>query len=142
MLNLEKVMSRDVVTVNQNTEIYEALRMMVDGNITGLPVLNDDGRLVGIVTEKDVMSRMLKTHSTQGKAADYMTTEVISFTVNDNLLDVISALANNNFRRVPIVSEEKLVGIISRSDIISYLFSLELKDRGVIATAVKGRVFV
>ena len=142
MVNLEKIMSRDVVTVNQNAEIYDVLRMMVDGNITGLPVLDDDGKLVGIVTEKDVMSRMLTTHNTQGKAADYMTAEVISFNVNDNLLDVISALAKNNFRRVPIVSGEKLVGIISRSDIISYLFSLELKDRGKIVTAVKGKIFV
>ncbi|MHC4639674.1 MAG: CBS domain-containing protein [Planctomycetota bacterium] len=141
MVSLEKIMSRDVVTVNQNAEIYDALRMMVDGNITGLPVLDDDGRLVGIVTEKDVMSRMLTTHNTQGNAADYMTTDVISFNVNDDLLDIISALAKNDFRRVPIVSEEKLVGIISRSDIITYLFSLEVKDRGNVATAVKGKVF-
>ena len=139
MISLEKIMSRAVVTVRRTTDIYDAIRMMADGNITGLPVVDEDEKLVGIVTEKDVMRRLLNTRSTEGKVQDYMTTDVISFNENDNLLDVINTLVENKFRRVPIESGGKLVGIISRRDIISYIFSLELKDRGVLTTAVRGR---
>lgn len=115
--------------------------MMSDGNVTGLPVVDEDDKLVGIVTEKDVMRRLLNTRSTEGKVEDYMTGDVISFNENDNLSDVINTLVENNFRRVPVESEGKLVGIISRRDIISYIFSLELHDRGVLATAVRGRSY-
>ena len=139
MTNLGNIMSRDVVTVRTTTDIYDATRMMSDGNITGLPVVDDDENLVGIIAEKDVMKRLLDTQSIEGKVQDCMTTNVISFNVNDKLLDVISTLVENNFRKVPIESEGKLVGIISRRDIISDIFSLALKDRGELTKAVKGR---
>jgi CBS domain-containing protein len=141
MISLEKIMTRDVVTVGRTADIYDAIRMMADGNITGLPVVDEDEKLVGVVTEKDVMRYLLNTQSTKGKAQDCMTTDVVSVNVNDTLLNVISILVNNGFRRVPIVSEGMLVGIISRSDIILYMFSLELKDRGVLIAAVGGKVF-
>ena len=140
MTSLDKIMTRDVVVVEQTADIYDAIRMMSDGNITGLPVVDGDGKLVGVVTERDVMGRLLSTQSTQGRVQDCMTTDVVSLDTNDSLLDVISTLAEKGFRRVPIVSEGKLAGIISRSDIISYLFGCELKDRGAIAGTVKGKV--
>jgi CBS domain-containing protein len=139
MTSLRKIMTRDVVTVRRTTDIYDAIRMMSDGNITGLPVVDEDDKLVGILTAKDVMRRLLNTRGTEGKVQDCMTTDVISFNENDNLLDVINTLVENKFRKVPIESEGKLVGIISRRDIISYIFSLELKDRGELTRAIKGR---
>lgn len=140
MTTLDKIMTRDVVVVEQTADIYDAIRMMSDGNITGLPVVDGDGKLVGVVTERDVMGRLLNKQSTQGRVQDCMTTDVVSLDINDSLLDVISTLVERGFRRVPIVSEGKLSGIISRSDIISYLFGYELKDRGAIAATVKGKV--
>ena len=68
-----------------------------------------------------------------------MTSDVISFNENGELLDVIRTLVENKFHEVPIESEGKLVGIICRRDIISYIFSLELKDRGELTRAVEGR---
>jgi CBS domain-containing protein len=139
MISLKKIMTRDVVSVKRTTDIFDAIRMMSDGNITGLPVVDEDEKLVGIVTAKDVMKLLLNTQSVEGKVEDCMTTNVVSFNENDKLLDVINTLVENKFRKVPIESKGKLVGIISRRDIISYIFSLELKDRGVLTTAIKGR---
>ena len=139
MTSLGEIMTRDVVTVRTTTDIYDAIRMMSDGNITGLPVVDEDNKLVGIVTAKDVMRRLLNTRNTEGQVQDCMTTDVISFNENDKLLDVINTLVENKFRKVPIESEGKLVGIISRRDIISYIFSLELKDRGELTKAIMGR---
>ena len=140
MTSLDKIMTRDVVAIERTADVYDAIRMMSDGNITGLPVVDEDGKLVGIVTERDVMGRLLTTQSTEGQVQDCMTTDVISFDVNDSLLDVISTLVEKGFRRVPVVSEGKLAGIISRSDIISHLFGCELKDRGAFSAAVRGKV--
>ncbi|MHC4648608.1 MAG: CBS domain-containing protein [Planctomycetota bacterium] len=134
-------MTRDVVTIAPNADIYDAIRMMSDGNITGMPVVDENERLVGIVTEKDVIRRLLTTKSTEGEVKDCMITDVVSFDVNDSLFDVISTLVEKGFRRAPIQSEGRLKGIISRSDIISYLFSCELKDRGALATAIAGKFF-
>jgi CBS domain-containing protein len=139
MTSLGTIMTKDVVTVKTSTDIYDAIRMMADGNITGLPVVDDDDKLVGIVTAKDVMRRLLNTRNTEGQVQDCMTTDVISFNENDKLLDVINTLVENKFRKVPIESEGKLVGIISRRDVISYIFSLELKDRGELTKAIQGK---
>ena len=139
MISLGKIMSRDVVTVKITTDIYDAIRLMADGNITGLPVVDEDEKIVGIITAKDVMRHLLNTQSTDGKVQDCMTTDVISFNENENLLDVINTLVENKFRKVPIESEGKLVGIVSRRDILSYIFSLELKDRGELTKAIRGK---
>jgi CBS domain-containing protein len=142
MINLEKIMTRDVVTARITTNMYDAVRMMSDGNITGLPVVDEDEKLVGVVTEKDVMRYLLNTENIEGTVQDCMTAEVISLNMNDNnLLDAIKILVEKKFRRVPIESEGKLEGIISRRDVILYIFSCELKDRGVIQATVGGKVF-
>ena len=139
MISLGKIMTRDVVTVRTTTVIYDAIRMMADGNITGLPVVDEDEKLMGIITAKDIMRHLLNTRGTEGEVQDCITTDVISFNENDDLLDVINTLVENKFRKVPIESEGKLVGIISRRDIISYIFSLELKDRGELTKAIRGK---
>jgi CBS domain-containing protein len=141
MTSLEGIMTRDVVTINQDADLYDAIRMMADGNITGLPVLDDAERLVGIVTEKDLLNHLLETNSTDGKVRDCMTLDVVTSDLHDNLLDVMRTLVENGFRRVPVVSEGRMLGIVSRRDIILYLFGLQLKDRGVIAASLGGKVF-
>ncbi|MHC4476716.1 MAG: CBS domain-containing protein [Planctomycetota bacterium] len=142
MISLEKIMTRDVVTISRTADIYDAIRMMADGNITGLAVVDEDEKLVGMVTEKDVMKWLLSTQTTEGKVQDCMRTDVVSFNVNDNLVDVIKTLVKRGFRRVPVECAGKLEGIISRRDIILYIFSCELKDRGMLSAAVGGKVFV
>ncbi len=143
MENLEKIMTKDVVTAMMATDLYDAVRMMSDGNITGLPVVDEDEKLVGVVTEKDVMRYLLNTENIEGTVQDCMTADVISLNLNDNnLLDVIKILTEKKFRRVPIESEGKLKGIISRSDVILYIFRCALKDREAINDSIKDDVFV
>ncbi|TFG49031.1 MAG: CBS domain-containing protein, partial [Candidatus Brocadiia bacterium] len=69
------------------------------------------------------------------------TIEVVRFNINDRLAEIITALESNRFRRVPIESQDKLVGIISRRDIITYLFAIELQQRGHETVTVGGKYF-
>lgn len=140
MVNRGKVMSRYVATIAKDADIFDAIRMMVDGNITGMPVVDEDEVLVGMITERDVIRGLLRTQDTEAKVQDYMTTDIVSFNEEGNLLDIITTLVENNFRRVPIESEGKLVGIISRRDIITYIFTLALEEREVLTTAIGDRL--
>jgi CBS domain-containing protein len=77
--------------------------------------------LIGIVSEKDILKLLYDPKVKPGKAEEFMTEEVVSFNQNDSLLDVCDCLINNNFRRVPILDQGRVVGIISRADIIVYI---------------------
>jgi len=106
-----------VLTIRRDKSVYEAVAMMVKGHVSGLPVVDDTG-LVGVVSEKDVLRLLYNTEFLQGAVEDYMTTDVITFDEDDDLADICECLAKNNFRRVPILHQGQLAGIISRSDII------------------------
>jgi CBS domain-containing protein len=111
------IMKCGVITVRVGQSVYEAIKIMVEKSISGLPVINDRG-LVGIISEKDILTSLYNTEFLQGGVEDYMTKEVVGFDVEDSLSDICDCLINNHFRRVPIFNQGRLAGIISRADII------------------------
>lgn len=127
-------MNTSVITIGPDEDILEAMRMMALNNITGLPVVNDDGALVGIITEKDILVLLCNNLDEAGadrevgKVGDFMTRNIICFHPEDSLNDVAECLSTNNFRRVPILDKGKLVGILSRRDVIRYIRDLQQQD--------------
>ena len=122
MIRAKDVMSKRVATVSQEANIKEVIRLLVENTVTGLPVLSEDDRLVGIVTEKDILRMLLYDRDVKEKtAADLMTAEIVSFDEDEDLMKIFKCLVEGEFRRVPILSEGKLAGIISRADIIKFL---------------------
>ena len=97
--------------------------------MTGLPVVNDDMSIIGIVTEKDVLALLYNIEDRMRKVEDFMTEEVVCFDEDDSLISITECLIESNIRRVPITSQGKLVGVISRKDIISYILKLRHKDK-------------
>jgi CBS domain-containing protein len=122
-------MTTDPITVHKNSDIYEAIRAMVENNITGLPVVNDDMTLAGIITEKDVLRLLYNMEDKPGMVEDFMTERVVAFDQDDSLIDITECLMENRFRRVPILADDKIVGIVSRKDIIGYILRLRHKDK-------------
>jgi len=123
MFETRTIMSTDVVSVARHTPITEVIELLVDRDITGIPVVNDDGSLAGIVTEKDILSLLADVRYASGTVEQYMTREVVAFDVEDDFIAICECLMKGDFRRVPILSEGKLVGIVSRHDIIRYIVS-------------------
>jgi CBS domain-containing protein len=121
MVTARTIMKTNVIAVRTDTDIYEAIRTMVANNITGLPVVDADGCLAGIVTEKDILSLLYDIEDKPGTAADYMTHEVVAFDEDDDVIAIRESLVHNHFRRVPILSQGRLTGIISRRDLIKYI---------------------
>ena len=124
MFKASSIMTKDVLTVSEGTPIHEAMRILVDNNVTGLPVVSEDMRLVGMISEKDMLNSLYNEHIQDALVKEVMTRDIVTFDENDDLADVCECLIENNFRRVPILSEGKLAGIVSRRDIIKFILKL------------------
>lgn len=140
------------VTVNENTPVLEVVSLLINLKISGLPVLDSDGIMVGIITEGDLLRRselgteIKRPHwkelflSPGRLAKDYvqshacyaggiMTTRPLTVSPETPLDEVISLMENNNIKRVPVVKADKLVGIITRVDILKALRTILVRDR-------------
>ena len=127
MFTIENIMTKDVITVKKDTPIQETIRIMIENNITGLPVVDSHMHLVGIISEKDIMILLYNVGSRTGKVEDFMTRKVVCFMLEDSLAEVCECLLKNHFRRVPIVTgpKKKLVGIITRKNIVRNIFECQ-----------------
>ena len=122
MLRARDVMSRNVISVQKDTPILEAVKLLVENNISGLPVVEDDMTLTGILSEKDVVELFYYSEQAENKTVeDYMTYPAVYFEENNALLNICDFLGKNIFRRVPVTSDGKLVGIISIQDILNVI---------------------
>jgi len=127
MFDAKNIMTKSVVSVKSDTNIYDAMNILVDKKISGLPVVDVDNNLIGILTEKDILRLLVdRDISDRQTVGDYMTSKVISFGPDDSAVTITEFLMKSPVRRVPIVEKGKLVGVVSRRDIICLL----LKIRG------------
>ncbi len=128
MLEAKDIMTRNVVCIKKTIPVVDAIRLMSKNNITGIPVVEDDMTLVGILSEQDLL-RLYHTYADEKNRTvnDFMTQPAIHFEEEERLLDVCYCLRDNSIRRVPITSKGKIVGVISRSDILKCI--LELWDK-------------
>ena len=138
------IMSTKVVTVSPSTSVRDIAGLMVEKHVSGLPVLNDNGTLVGMVSEGDLLRRpeigtqkhrrrwvsffsgvdsqareFTKSHAL--RAGDVMTEQVIHVSEETPLGDVVGLMEKHNIKRLPVLSDGKLVGIVSRADLLRAL---------------------
>ncbi len=111
-LKVRDVMTTNVITVKENQTREQAARLLSKHRISGLPVVNDDGVLVGVVTEYDVIGKTGK------RVRDIMTHEIISVTPDTDVETASHILVHERIRRLPVLEQGKLVGIVSRSDLV------------------------
>lgn len=114
-------MDQTVHTVHEDMPIHEAVAFLLDNHVTGAPVLGAGGRLIGIITEYDLL-RLLSIgddhQPVDGRVRDYMTRGVITVPPSMNIYFAAGIFMGNRFRRLPVVDDGKLVGGITRFDIL------------------------
>ncbi|MBC8470506.1 MAG: CBS domain-containing protein [Planctomycetes bacterium] len=125
MLETKDIMTTKIVCTTKDTPVVDAIRLMVKNNITGVPVVEDDMTLIGILSEQDVL-RLFHTYKDEKDRTvyDFMTRPAVYFEQDEPLMDVCYCLRDNSIRRVPITSNSKVVGVISRSDILKCILDL------------------
>jgi CBS domain-containing protein len=117
----KKLMTTDIIAVKRYTPLIRVVEILLENDITGLPVVNDDMTLAGVISERDVLSLLFNVDDDLVKVEDFMTKDVVSFEQDDDFIAICECLEKSNFRRVPITKDGVLVGIISRRDIIKYI---------------------
>ncbi len=142
-MNASDVMSRDVISVGREATIADAIRLMLDNQISGLPVI-DAGSLVGILTEGDLLRRAetgterqrprwleilmgpgrlageyVRTHGR--KVEEIMTRDLVSVTPDTPLDEVVSLMERRRIKRVPVLEGDVPLGIVSRADLLRAL---------------------
>ena len=121
-MKVKEVMTKDVISVRKDTPIFEALEILVKKRISGMPVVEDDMTLVGILSERDVLGLLFADKDEESKTVkDFMTRPVIQFSADESLAKVCACLMHNACRRVPVISEGRVVGVVSSADIVGYI---------------------
>ena len=143
-MNAADVMSRKVLVVQPNAPLAQAARLMVDNQVSGLPVVDEARRPVGILTEGDLMRRVeigtegdrptllrsvftpgslaqdyVRTHSR--RVAELMTRDVVSVDEQTSLDKIVRLMQSRRIKRVPVTRQGTVVGIVSRADLVRLL---------------------
>jgi CBS domain-containing protein len=111
-MKAEDVMTTRVVTITEDQSKQQAARLLSQHHISGLPVVNADQFVVGVVTEYDVIGKEGQT------VGEIMTRGVISVTPDTELEEVSHLLVHERIKRLPVLDQGKLVGIVSRADLV------------------------
>ena len=143
-MNASDVMTRDILSVRPDATVAEAIRTMLDNRISGLPVIDEAGRLVGILTEGDLLRRSetgterqrarwleilmgpgrlageyVRTHGR--RVEGIMTRDLVSVTPDTPLREVVELMERRRIKRVPVLDGDVPVGILSRADLLRAL---------------------
>jgi CBS domain-containing protein len=138
------IMTSEVITVGENATVPEAAKLMAERGISAVPVVDNESRVIGMVSEGDLLHRAetgterrrswwldmvsstnklageyIKSHS--GKVKDVMTRDVLSVTEETPVADIAVLLETNRIKRVPVVRDGKIVGIVSRANLVRAL---------------------
>ena len=129
MFKASTAMTRNPIAVGRETCVYEAISIMVDKHVTGLPVVNADGTVAGVISEKDVLKLLYNANDQDTTVEHFMTESVVTFDEDDSLIDIVECLIANSFRRVFITSDGRISGVVSRRDIIRYILNLRQRKQ-------------
>ena len=146
-MKVKDVMATKVVTVSPDNSVRRAAGIMLDKHVSGLPVVDDEGMLVGLISEGDLLRRSelglriiaapeqsaserasayVKSHA--WKVADVMSCNVVTVKEEADLSHVATLMAENGVKRLPVMRNGKLVGIVSRADLLHAIATARLDD--------------
>lgn len=121
--SISKFMATKLITFTPETDIRQAIDIILKKKISGAPVLDASGQLVGILSEVDCLKLLLegpynKEPSQKGNVGDFMSKSIKTINANKNILDAAYEFVHAGFKRLPVIQDGKLVGQISRSDVL------------------------
>lgn len=121
MYQVKDVMTDRVYAVRAEATIDDAISLLLDHQVSGLPVVDDQGLLIGVITELDIIDLVYNADIESSIVREYMTRDVSSLGDDASLDEAASFFCNNTIRRIPIVRDGLLVGVLSRRDLIGFL---------------------
>jgi len=152
-MQASELMTRSLVTVTPETAIEEMARLLIEHRVSGLPVVDDKGALIGIVTEGDLLRRIETgtqkvhagwygllfgpgrlaaeyTRSHARKVGEIMTSEVFAAAPETPLTEIVELMETRHIKRVPVIDRGMLVGIVSRANLVAALARMLAQAHG------------
>ena len=134
------IMTTSVITIGPEATIDKAFGLLLRHHISGLLVVDEDKHLRGIISELDLLRLLYDTQAKQDSVGQYCSREVISVRVDDPLHEVTEIFLENTFRRVPVLDdEERVVGVISRRDLVRYIHEVRQRIAAVMDSRERSR---
>jgi len=137
-MKVKEIMTRDVLTVTKDLSIRRLIKLLDKNKITGAPVVDEQGKLIGIVSSKDVIraiDHLIRVHVSLDEQKEHkgqynwvdglMTTDVVTADEEDDVREVFGTMLRLQIHRVPVVKEGKPVGIISSQDACKIVVNVE-----------------
>ncbi len=143
MLNARDIMTKDVITAKNDTTIEELARLLIDHKISGVPVIDDDNKLIGIVTENDLIKKNKRFHIptivrlfdayfllNSGKVEDEIkkmvattvgeicTKKVLTIAEDTTLEEIATIMAEKHIHLLPVLRDNEVVGIVGKADVV------------------------
>lgn len=114
-------MNRNISSLRPDDDVLTAVRVLVTNQISGAPVIDNIGNLLGMITEKDCMEIALQAGyhgELGGKVSDFMSTDVVTVDTETPVIEIAEHFATRNFRRLPVLESGRVVGVVSRRDVL------------------------
>lgn len=130
---VRELMTRDVITLRPDMTMSDAISILLRYRISGAPVINKDREVVGILSEKDCLRLFTQSAYEQtpiGCVRDYMSTDVKVLKHDIDLFGIAGIFFQHSFRRMPVVENGKLIGLISRPDVLKGALALDENLKG------------
>jgi len=121
------IMVTKLITLSPDMKLLDAAKRLFKNSISGAPVVDQSGNLIGVFSEKDVMSALINAVYNEFPSVEvssYMSRNLQTITENADLLTIAQIFQRNDFRRLPVVRDQKLVGQISRRDVMESVVNL------------------
>jgi CBS domain-containing protein len=125
MRRARDVMNKNLVVLRADTTVEQAIRSLLEHHVSGAPVVDQQGRLVGIVSEFQLLEAIYRPEVKREQVCDLMTKDVITVPENATLSEVANLLLLHRIRRVLVVRDGKMVGIIARRDLLRCVVDTE-----------------
>jgi CBS domain-containing protein len=125
------LLKRNVISINENNTVYDAINILSEKKIGALPVLNDQNKLCGMLSERDIIQKISndkKIDFSHTQIRSIMTTKVITCNINTESNVLMTIMTNYKIRHIPIIEKNSLIGIVSIGDVVKRLlekFNLE-----------------
>ena len=120
MYTAKDVLRKDVITIPSDATVGEAIRILLENQISGAPITDREGTLVGVVSEFPLLEVVYSPELKTAPVSQFMTKEVLTVDEGTMLSDIASIFVTHRIRRVPVLRDGRLVGLVSRPDLLRY----------------------
>ena len=127
-----KIKDRETITVDPGTNVTAAMKVLLDNKVSCLPIVDDQGSLVGILSDKDIFRKVYNDPDNfrNSPVGELMSTNLIVGLPDDDMTYIAGIMTQNRIRHVPIVTEQQIVGLISVGDVVKLqIENVEIENR-------------